>query len=280
MPNSENIITFKIVIVLLLSSILLSCAQRSEPAPVTSVYRGTSIHDFKANTLKQQKYRVKKGETLYSIAFRAGTDFRELAKLNNINPPYTLFPDQVILLSKTPVSINKTKKHKKTPQIPKRSNKKSTVTVAKPLRQEYVVNTEIVNKKLTPSRDNNKNIIWQWPTSGKILTRFSTAEFGNKGLDISGKKGNPIYAAANGKVVYAGNALRGYGNLIIIKHNEDYLSAYAHNNRLLIKEQQWVKAGQQIAEMGKSDSDKVKLHFEVRYKGNTVDPLKYLPRKR
>jgi len=134
-------------------------------------------------------------------------------------------------------------------------------------------------KKVTSSTSSSSYVKvrdWQWPTKGKILQRFS-ATTGNKGVNIGGKKGQAIYAAAAGKVVYAGNALRGYGNIIIIKHNSDYLSAYAHNDVLLVKENQNVTAGQKIALMGKSSSPIVQLHFEIRYKGKSVDPLRYLP---
>ncbi|WP_046305397.1 peptidoglycan DD-metalloendopeptidase family protein [Blochmannia endosymbiont of Camponotus (Colobopsis) obliquus] len=118
---------------------------------------------------------------------------------------------------------------------------------------------------------------WQWPTDGKIVDYFSSIEGGNKGIDISGSLGQPVLAAANGKVVYAGNALRGYGNLIIIQHNNDYLSAYAHNELILVNEHQKVKAGQKIATMGHTETNFVKLHFEIRYKGKSVNPLFYLP---
>jgi lipoprotein NlpD len=111
---------------------------------------------------------------------------------------------------------------------------------------------------------------------GPILAKFSSQEHGNKGLDIGGALGTPVKAAAAGQVVYAGNALRGYGNLIIIKHNDDFLSAYAHNHRLLVKERESVAAGQTIAEMGNSDADRIQLHFEIRYRGKSVDPLRYL----
>ena len=111
---------------------------------------------------------------------------------------------------------------------------------------------------------------------GPILAKFSSQEHGNKGLDIGGAYGTPVKAAAAGQVVYAGNALRGYGNLIIIKHNDDFLSAYAHNHRLLVKERESVAAGQTIAEMGNSDADRIQLHFEIRYRGKSVDPLRYL----
>ncbi len=120
---------------------------------------------------------------------------------------------------------------------------------------------------------------WKWPASGKIINNFSLSEGGNKGLDIAGCTGQPIFAAADGHVVYAGNTLRGYGNLIIIKHNNDYLSAYAHNDTVLVREQQAVKAGQKVATMGNTGTSLVRLHFEIRYKGKSVNPLLYLPRR-
>jgi lipoprotein NlpD len=116
---------------------------------------------------------------------------------------------------------------------------------------------------------------WIWPTRGPVVDEFD--EVKNKGLDIGGVAGEPILAAADGKVVYAGSGLRNYGNLIILKHNNTYLTAYAHNQTLLVKEDQTVRKGQKIAEMGSSDADRVKLHFELRRLGKAVDPLKYLP---
>ena len=123
------------------------------------------------------------------------------------------------------------------------------------------------------------NIAWQWPTQGNVIQGFSNSDGGNKGVDISGSRGQAIKAAASGRVVYAGNALRGYGNLIIIKHNDDFLSAYAHNDKILVSDQQEVKAGQEIAKMGSTGTNAVKLHFEIRYKGKSVDPVRYLPRR-
>jgi lipoprotein NlpD len=114
---------------------------------------------------------------------------------------------------------------------------------------------------------------------GKVIDSFSLTQKGNKGLDIGGKLGDEIKASANGKVVYAGQALRGYGKLIILKHNDDYLSAYAHNSKLLVKEQQYIKAGDVISKMGKTDATEVKLHFEIRHRGKSVNPMKYLPKR-
>jgi len=162
------------------------------------------------------------------------------------------------------------------------SNKNSKTykkyTVKKPVaqkkKQEYGEN---VNKKKT--NVNRKLRDWKWPNNGKIIALFSTAEQGNKGIDIAGKRGDKIRSAANGKVVYAGSALRGYGKLVIVKHNDDYLSAYAHNDAILVKEQQFVNAGDVIAKMGSTGTQRTMLHFEVRFRGKSVNPLKYLPKK-
>ena len=144
--------------------------------------------------------------------------------------------------------------------------------------------TPVDNTNSTPINANvvapiASNVAWQWPTSGNIIQGFSDTDGGNKGIDISGSRGQSVKAAASGRVVYAGNALRGYGNLIIIKHNDDFLSAYAHNDKILVTDQQEVKAGQEIAKMGSSGTNTVKLHFEIRYKGKSVDPIRYLPRR-
>jgi lipoprotein NlpD len=120
---------------------------------------------------------------------------------------------------------------------------------------------------------------WVWPAVGDIVGTFDKAESGNKGIDIRNKLGTQVVAAAGGKVVYTGEALRGYGRLVIIKHTETFLSAYAHNDRILVEEQQWVKAGEKIGTMGSSGTDAVKLHFEVRYRGRSLDPQRYLPRQ-
>jgi lipoprotein NlpD len=128
-------------------------------------------------------------------------------------------------------------------------------------------------EKPTPGTD-SEALDWMWPIKGRVLAPFTEA---TKGMDISGRKGAPVLAAASGRVVYAGAGLRGYGKLVIIKHNETWLSAYAHNDNILVKEQQDVRKGQKIAEMGSSDADQVKLHFEVRRQGKPVDPVKVLP---
>ena len=157
-------------------------------------------------------------------------------------------------------------------------------TPVTPATTPSVPTTPVENTNSTPINANivapiASNVAWQWPTSGNIIQGFSNTDGGNKGIDISGSRGQAVKTAASGRVVYAGNALRGYGNLIIIKHNDDFLSAYAHNDKILVTDQQEVKAGQEIAKMGSSGTNTVKLHFEIRYKGKSVDPVRYLPRR-
>jgi lipoprotein NlpD len=132
------------------------------------------------------------------------------------------------------------------------------------------------SKTDTAATGNDEALEWIWPTNGKVIGTFSDTGSG-KGIDIAGSQGQPVLAAAPGKVIYSGSDLRGYGKLVIIKHNKTYLSVYAHNNQILVKEGQQVSRGQKIAEMGNSDTDKVKLHFEIRQQGKSVDPAKYLP---
>lgn len=159
-----------------------------------------------------------------------------------------------------------------------KNNKKKVVDQSKS--KEYVnsKSKQNVNKTVSkPEAKNRKISKWLWPTKGRVVQKFSSGDQGNKGIDIAGQRGQSIVSTAGGKVVYSGNALRGYGNLIIVKHNDNYLSAYAHNDRLLVNEGQSVKAGQKIATMGSSGSNSVKLHFEIRYQGKSVNPQRYLP---
>jgi lipoprotein NlpD len=221
---------------------------------------------------------VQKGDTLYSIAWRYGREMKELALENKIKSPYVIIPGQKISLEMQNKNLNSSNR---------RSTKESNVTK----RKESIPNGKNVTKN--KKTKNIKNIKWRWPHLGPILAKYNLRTSRskgivkekssgnllkiNKGVDITGKLGSPVYAAADGEVVYAGNGLLGYGNLVIINHNEAYLSAYAHNQQVLVKEGQKVKIGRKIAEMGSSGSKQVKLHFEIRRNGEPVDPMKYLP---
>ena len=234
-------------------------------------------------------YTVKKGETLYSIAWRANSDVRNLAELNKITSPYKIFPGQKLIISKNKATysaqasssksyvenLNKSSSH-----YTQNTVKKTVAPVKKQEYGKYVSGQKVSIKAPSQGSTFSKKIReWQWPANGKVIARFSTAQQGNKGIDIAGRRGNSIKAAADGKVVYAGSALSGYGKLVIVKHNDDYLSAYAHNDKILVKETQRVKAGDVIARMGDTDAQRVMLHFEVRFRGKSVNPLKYLPKQ-
>jgi len=256
--------------------ITFSCSHRSQPAPVSELYQGKTFRDFEQQAYSAKTYRVKAGDTLYSIAWYSGNDYRDLARINKIAPPYQIQPGQLLTLVELSKSIL-LKPNKTTGQTSKTIVNQA---VDPPKKQAYGeseqnVNTDSIGSANGQFPDRVKS--WHWPTFETVSRGFSVKEQGNKGLDFSGKLGMPILAAADGKVVYTGDALRGFGKLVIIKHSDAYLTAYAHNDNMLVKEQQWVTAGQKIATMGKSGTDKVKLHFEVRYKGKSIDPLRYLP---
>ena len=202
-------------------------------------------------------YTVKRGDTLYAISRSTGTSVCDLARLNNISPPYTIEVGQKLKLNGGSKAKSST------------AGKKSSST-----RTAAVTPSSAVPQSSWPPVGQR---CWRWPTSGKVVMPYSTRDGGNKGIDIAGTRGQPVYAAGAGKVVYVGNQLRGYGNLIMIKHNEDYITAYAHNDKMMVNNGQSVKIGQQIAPMGSTDADSVRLHFQIRYRATAIDPLRYLP---
>lgn len=282
---------------------LASCSSRQAPAPVSSLSDIRAYYKKYPQGESNARYTVQTGDTLYSIAFRSGLDFRQLAALNKISEPYRIFPGQVLHLvgtsnvqsTYTASKVSKESSRSASPTLSAKSqttSKQTTKDNEKKINSNKNVNNGVAlaNKTGYVRKVEDRNsgseihkpvaasskVRWSWPIKGPILAVFSNAEHGNKGLDIGGAEGSAIKAAANGEVVYAGNALRGYGNLVIIRHNDDYLSAYAHNRRLLVKERDVVVSGQTIAEMGSTDAPSTRLHFEIRYRGKSVDPRKYL----
>ena len=197
--------------------------------------------------------KARKGDSLYAISKRSNVSVARLAQLNRLKKPYTIHPGQTIYLKPLPASASV-----KSRQI-KSTGKRVSSSGSK-----------------TSGMSWPRNVRWISPAKGKVIKTFSRKRNGSKGIDIAGKSGNTIVAAADGKVVYSGNGLISYGNLIIIKHNKTYLSAYAYNRKLLVKEGMQVKAGQKIAEMGRKDKLSPRLHFEIRKNGKSVDPLKYI----
>lgn len=253
---------------------MVSCASHS-PVPVFD--RSKSI----AN--RPKTHVVIAGDTLFSIAWRYGLKYEILAKHNGISPPYVIRPSQVIRLdiggAKMPVAGK--------PQDTKRANGvnpsfnsshgKSALTTQNGSNRKE--NKTVRNASATSKNQMWAAPQWRWPARGPLLSSFQGSNALNKGIDLGGKLGEPVLAAASGQVVYSGSGLRGYGKLLIVKHNETFLSAYAHNDRLLVKEGDFVKVGQRIADMGSSGTDRVKLHFEIRRDGTPVDPLQFLPRR-
>lgn len=296
----------KLIVFLFTIGLLISgCSSPAYRAPISDI---TSAKDKNKNTLftsrsslsvdKVKKsratslgnatsYRVQKGDTLFSIAWKASTNVQTLAKRNNLKPPYTIFAGQKLSLrdhdhNKASAVIKKNeassqKIYKKSKEVASTKKKVNPPVVLKNTKGYSSSKPEkkVAVKKAADQKVNS----WSWPAKGKVTESFSVSQAGMKGISIVNQRGTAIYAAASGQVVYAGSGLQGYGHLIIIKHNYDYLSAYAHNEKLLVHENEMIKKGQKIALMGDSGTDSVKLHFEIRYRGKSVDPLRYLNKR-
>ncbi|MEW9570600.1 peptidoglycan DD-metalloendopeptidase family protein [Rhodanobacter sp. Si-c] len=287
---------------------------------------GSHIQPVAARTpIPGGSYEVAKGDTLYSIAFRKGVDFRDLAKWNGVAAPYTIWPGQRLRLSPAaggaPVShaVAATAERAKpapvpaAPAAPVFENVPTPASTPPPSGSHVPVATGsaaaaapasvAASAPATPlstevpvageprmavpppapvvaggSSRASGGVTWHWPADGQIIKRFTPGD-AVPGIEIAGKAGDPVRAAADGVVVYSGNGLVGYGELVIIKHSDSLLSAYGHNSKRLVKEGQRVSAGQEIAEMGSSGSSRVELGFQIRKDGNPVDPMNYLPAK-
>jgi len=210
-------------------------------------------------------YRVRKGDSLWSIAWRLGVDYRTLARWNGLKAPYTIYPGQLLRLKPPKTTVHKGRRASRKP-------------AAKPPRAQTAKKGSAVSSKSGAGSKGVRRLYWHWPLRGEVVSRFSPGDPERKGIKIAGRRGQPVRAAESGTVVYSGSGLIGYGQLIIIKHNNEFLSAYGHNSRLLVKEGQSVKRGQHIADLGVNRAGKPLLHFEIRRYGKPVDPLTYLPR--
>lgn len=291
---------------LVVMSLLAGCASGGKHAPV--VEHGTVTKAAKAPARSTDKdwrprvHVVQKGDTLYAIAFNYGLDPRELAEQNAIQDPNLIqVGQQINLFSGTaspraavesrPIPVPSAVKDQ--PKVVKypynatavakaeavQNPPESTPVVARVETKPVAESRVAAKPEAQPVADDGADdaLEWSMPTQGRVIGNFSEAD-NRKGVDIAGKLGQPIFASAPGKVVYSGSGLRGYGKLLIIKHNKTFISAYAHNDQLLVKEGENITRGQKIAEMGNSDSDggQIKLHFEVRRFGKPVDPANYL----
>ena len=251
---------------LVIAVALSACSNKGRLAPVDDHSIGGARSPARVlpgaeNAGKPGYYTVKPGDTLIRIGMDHGQSGRDIARWNKIDNPNLIEAGQVLRVvpptqevvatrpSTTPTGASPSAAPTSAPVAPAPSSTPAPVAA-------------------------EEAVSFQWPARGNLISGFDEAK--NKGLDIGGKVGDPVMAAADGRVVYAGAGLRGYGNLIILKHNNTYLTAYAHNQTLLVKEDQVIKRGQKIAEMGNSDADQVKLHFEIRRQGKPVDPAKYL----
>ena len=261
------------------------CANKGRPAPVEDRTYALSVPANKPvlgseNAGKAGFYTVKPGDTLIRIGMDHGQSWRDLVRWNGLENPNLIETGQVLRV--VPPGQDVVVVRPVLPSAPMTSASAASANVANaPTAPTAPAKVPLSpapasTPPATPAGDVAEDaLVFKWPTRGNLIAGFD--EVKNKGLDIAGKAGDPVLAAADGRVVYAGSGLRGYGNLIILKHNNTYLTAYAHNQTLLVKEDQAIKQGQKIAEMGNSDADQVKLHFEIRRQGKPVDPAKYLP---
>lgn len=244
--------------------LLAACGGQQAVAPVSS-------RTATAQT-KLGQHTVQNGETLYSIAWQYGFDYKTLAEWNHIKPPYRINQGQRLTL--IPPAANA---QAKAAPRPAPARKSDTVSGKQAPGEP--------SSPATPSPNDDDsapaapaNLIWMWPAKGDLLATFASGT--TKGINIAGQEGDPVNATSAGRVVYSGSGLVGLGELVIVKHNATYLSAYAHNKLRLVQEGDKVKAGQTIAQMGRTGTDRVMLHFEVRKDGKPVDPLQYLPKQR
>nr|WP_217505329.1 peptidoglycan DD-metalloendopeptidase family protein [Pseudomonas corrugata] len=266
----------RLVTGLVLSTLLVGCS--STPSGNVRVVDRNNNAAPQRPTVTTGQYVVRRGDTLFSIAFRYGWDYKSLAERNNIPAPYTIHPGQTIRFDgrsgSTPTAV--VTQSDSTP-----SSSSKTTVIRRPVGAATTTVPSVASKPapapLPPAGPAPTG--WGWPSNGVLIGKFSSNGSLNKGIDIAGDLGQPVLAASDGTVVYAGSGLRGYGELVIIKHSDTYVSAYGHNRRLLVREGQQVKVGQTIAEMGSTGTDRVKLHFEIRRQGKPVDPLQFLPRR-
>ncbi len=224
-----------------------------------------------ASSTTPSTHTVAQGETLYSIAFQFGYDYRQVASWNGIKSPFTIYPGQSITFK----SDAEEPSDDDQPVTPEPAVPKGRV-IAKGHSETPAARTNVnLSNAVT-----NDSVQWVWPTRGRVARTYLNTDPGRRGIDLSGQFGQPVMAAASGQVVYSGSGLRGYGKLIIVKHSDTYFSAYAHNKKIYVKENETIKIGQRIADMGKDEGGQTYLHFEIRRNGVPVNPLKYLPKQR
>lgn len=252
--------------------LLAGCGGGQVAAPINSYsVSSKQITPISGPDRRALVHIIRRGETLYSIAWQYGKNVRDLARWNAIVPPHTILPGQKLRLTAPPQAAPGTARAAPPPSKPQ-------VTPKPPKPAQPPTRTTKPNPKPVVAASAHGLVRWQWPVKGRLLRTFSATDSTRNGIDISGTFGQPVIAASAGRVVYSGNGLVGYGNLIIINHGGDYLSAYGHNRELLVHEGDTVKNGQLIARMGKADNGQPYLHFEIRRHGRPVDPMPLLPK--
>lgn len=285
---------WKLALACVVAGVLAGCASSSRtPAPVedrgtgaarpapVAVDPGAKLPLGAENAGKPGYYTVKPGDTVVRIALESGQNWRDIVRWNNLENPNVIEVGQVLRITPPVVTAAAPTPAPETgvvvkPIAPGTATPGAGTPTQAASAPKPAASGPAAAAPATPAASaGDDDLPWAWPVNGAVLAGYD--EVKNKGLDIAGKAGEPVLASADGRVVYAGAGLRGYGNLIILKHNNTYLSAYAHNQALLVKEDQVVRKGQKIAEMGNTDADRVKLHFEIRRQGKPVDPAKYLP---
>ncbi len=271
MMNKPATRTLSLFAAAIASLVLASCS--------SSVVRETSSSTSSRapqRIVSQPKYgatvKVQRGDTMYGVAFRNGIDFRDLAAWNGVASPYTIYPGQSLKLYPPTGGSQSASASTSRPPTTTATGRPKPVTPTTSAPTRPVATS-------TPASPASSGFSWRWPADGAVIGRFASGDATKQGVDIGGSSGQPVRAASDGVVVYSGGGLVGYGELIIIKHSESWLSAYGHNRKRLVNEGQNVKAGQQIAEMGRSGAARDMLHFEIRYNGKPVDPLLYLPKR-
>ena len=245
--------------------LLLTLAACGRSTVVRSPSAGTTVSTTAGKGQPGASMVVRRGDTLYSIARSHGVAVADVARWNGLQPPYTIYPGQRLALGSGTggkAAASGTATATATAKTPPASTGTAPAPAPRPVAAAVA-----------------SNVRWQWPAQGVMLSRYVEGNATRQGIDIGGSSGQAVNATADGVVVYSGAGLVGYGELIIVKHTDQWLSAYGHNRKRLVSEGQAVKAGQQIAEMGRTGTDRDKLHFEIRYNGKPVDPLLYLPKK-
>jgi lipoprotein NlpD len=269
--NVQALKTSRLVLLSIIAISMIACQsgyQSSKNVKKSSAKTATSAKAPKPasnNKSLGSNYTVQAGDTLYSISFRAGLNYRDVAVWNNIDESYRIQSGQKLRLTAPTQVLNTTVVKSSLAPLP---NVKPTLVKPAP----------VVGSTVKPVVVATTTIAWQWPAKGEIISAFIVDDKTNQGINIAGKSGQKILAAADGVVVYSGAGLIGYGELLIVKHNNEWISAYAHNSKRLVAEGVKVKAGQHIADMGRTGAVRDMLHFEIRRNGKPVDPMLYLPR--